>query len=69
MATSGILAREILWTPPPEEPWGAIVHQFSSVQFSHLVVSDSLRPHGLQHTRLPCPSIVRRVAKESDMAE
>ena len=24
--------------------------------FSRLVVSDSLRPHGLQHTRLPCPS-------------
>jgi len=24
--------------------------------FSHSVVSDSLRPHGLQHTRLPCPS-------------
>ena len=23
---------------------------------SHSVVSDSLRPHGLQHTRLPCPS-------------
>ena len=29
---------------------------FSSVQFSHSVVSDSLRPHGLQHTRLPCIS-------------
>ena len=28
----------------------------SSVQFSCSVVSDSLRPHGLQHTRLPCPS-------------
>ena len=28
---------------------------FSSVQFSHSVVSDSLRPHELQHTRLPCP--------------
>ena len=28
----------------------------NSVQFSHSVVSDSLRPHGLQHTRLPCPS-------------
>ena len=27
-----------------------------SVQFSRSVVSDSLRPHGLQHTRLPCPS-------------
>ena len=29
---------------------------FFSVQFSHSVVSDCLRPHGLQHTRLPCPS-------------
>ena len=27
-----------------------------SVQFSWSVVSDSLRPHGLQHTRLHCPS-------------
>ena len=27
-----------------------------SVQFSCSVVFDSLRPHGLQHTRLPCPS-------------
>ena len=26
------------------------------VQFSRSVVSDSLRPHGLQHTRPPCPS-------------
>ena len=25
-------------------------------QFSRSVMSDSLRPHGLQHTRLPCPS-------------
>ena len=24
--------------------------------FSHSVVSDSSRPHGLQHARLPCPS-------------
>ena len=29
---------------------------FSSVQFSRSVVSDSLRPHGLQHTRPPCQS-------------
>ena len=28
----------------------------SSVQFSHSVVSDSLWPHELQHTRPPCPS-------------
>ena len=26
------------------------------VQSSRSVMSDSLRPHGLQHTRLPCPS-------------
>ena len=30
--------------------------QFSSVQFSHSVVSFSLQPHGLQHARFPCPS-------------
>ena len=30
--------------------------QLSSVQFSRSVVSDSLRPHELQHTRPPCPS-------------
>ena len=26
-----------------------------AVQFSRSVVSDSLRPHGQQHTRPPCP--------------
>ena len=30
--------------------------QFRSVQFSHSVVSDSLRPHESQHARHPCPS-------------
>ena len=30
--------------------------QFSSVQFSHSVVSDPLRPHESQHARPPCPS-------------
>ena len=29
---------------------------FSSVQFSHSVLSDSLRPHESQHSRPPCPS-------------
>ena len=27
-----------------------------SVQFSRSVMSYSLQPHGLQHSRLPCPS-------------
>ena len=30
--------------------------QFSSVQFSHSVMSDSLRPHESQYVRPPCPS-------------
>ena len=31
------------------------VLSFSSVRFIHSVVSDSLRPHELQHTGSPCP--------------
>ena len=30
--------------------------KLSSDEFSCSVMSDSLSPHGLQHTRLPCPS-------------
>ena len=30
--------------------------QFSSVQFSHSVMADSLQPHKPQHTRPSCPS-------------
>ena len=36
-----------------------------SVQFSHSVVSDSLRPHELQHARPPCPSPTSRVHPNS----
>ena len=38
---------------------------FSSVQFSHSVVSDSLWPHELQHTRPPCPSPTPGVHSDS----
>ena len=34
-------------------------------QFSHSVVSDSLRLHGLQHARLPCPSPSPRTCSNS----
>ena len=37
----------------------------SSVQFRHSVVSDSLRPYGLQHTRLPCSSPTARAYSNS----
>ena len=36
-----------------------------SVQFSHSVVSDCLRPHESQHSRPPCPSPTPRVHSDS----
>ena len=39
--------------------------QFSSVQFSCSLVPDSLRPHGLQHTRPLCPLPTPRVYSDS----
>ena len=33
-----------------------IIIEWTLVQFSHSVMSNSLRPHGLQLTRPPCPS-------------
>ena len=36
-----------------------------SVQFSSSVMSDSLRLHGLQHARLPCPSPTPRTSSNS----
>ena len=38
-----------------------------SVQFSCSVISDSLRPHGLQHSRPPCPSSPPRVYSNSSL--
>ena len=39
--------------------------QFSSVQFSRSVLSDSLRLHESQHVRPPCPSLTSRVHSDS----
>ena len=36
-----------------------------SVQFSHSIISDSSPPHGLQHSRPPCPSPTPRVYSNS----
>ena len=35
------------------------------VQFSYLVMSNSLQPHGLQHARLPCPLPTPRACTSS----
>ena len=40
-------------------------YTFSSVQFSRSVMSNSLRPHGLQDARPPCPSPTPRVYPNS----
>ena len=41
------------------------IQNWCSVQFSCSVVSDSLRPHELQHARPPCPSPTPRVHSNS----
>ena len=57
---SSALAGGFFTTEPPGKPL------FQSVsQFSHSVVSDSLRPHESQHTRPPCPSPTPRVYSNS----
>ena len=38
---------------------------WSVSQFSHSVMSDTLRPHELQHARPPCPSPTPRVYSDS----
>ena len=38
---------------------------FSSVHFSHSIVSNSLRPHESQHVRPPCPSATSGVHSDS----
>ena len=48
-------------------PWEIIgkFYQFSSVQFSHSVMSDSLWPHESEHARPTCPSQTPRVYSNS----
>ena len=50
----------LLWFPTPSS-----MVQFSAVQCSRSVMSDSLRPHGLQHARPPSPSPTPRVYPNS----
>ena len=46
--------------------WGSdFVTGLWHLLFFHSIISDSLRPHRLQHTRLPCPSLSPRVCLNS----
>ena len=46
-------------------PWQTTVHQIRSDQISRSVMSDSLRPHELQHARPQCPSPTPGVHSDS----
>ena len=45
--------------------WRTKISYATSLQFSHSVVSDSLKTHRLQHARPPCPSPIPRVYPNS----
>ena len=45
--------------------WPLLSPSHQSVQFIRSVVSDSLQPHDLQHTRPPCPSPTPSVHSDS----
>ena len=50
-----------IWHTFPEET----LPSYLLLLFIHSVVSSSLQPHGLQHTRLPCPSLSPGVCSNS----
>ena len=54
----GSISTEVMSPPPQSQGWTVVVvsPSQSSIEFSRSVVSDSLRPHELQHARPPCPS-------------
>ena len=56
------VCRQILYHWATREWWSIIDSAFL---FSNSVVSDSLPLHGLQHTRLPCPSLSLGVCSNS----
>ena len=47
--------------PPPKDIYHSLMKY--SVQFSHSDLANSLRHHGQQHTRLPCPSPVPEIVQ------
>ena len=62
------LASIFFITEPPgksESQYLLVINQINMLLFSHLVVSDSLRPHRPWHARLPCPSALHGVCSNS----
>ena len=65
MNKNGNKTTENLWETVKTVLRGRFIAIHASVQFSHSVVSNSLWPHELQHTRPPCPSPTPRVHSNS----
>ena len=60
------VCRVLFWVIEYKDKVSALkVFQFSSVQFSHSVISDSMWPHEPQHARPPCPSPTSEVHSDS----
>ena len=55
------------WSKSEKNEYHVLMHISGncSVQFSHSVMSDSLRPHGLQHIRHTCPSQTPKTCSNS----
>ena len=60
----GMKLRDVKTTTLHEMNWKFVVF-FNLSSVSHSVMSDSLRPHGLQPARLPCPSPTPRTYSNS----
>ena len=56
---------EWLWWNRYTKELTDLMNNFISVQFSRSVISNSLQPHGLQHSRLPCPLPIPRAYSNS----
>ena len=59
MVLSSFAFKGVILIPTPYSKfafYNTLFWVISSVQFSHSVMSNSLRPHELQHARPPCPS-------------
>ena len=52
----GIMSSDSLFTIRTVSSYRTTYYQIRSDQISHLVMSNSLRPHGLQHSSLHCSS-------------
>ena len=65
---AGWLLSMLAWCLGCQVNWNRLLKQNATdwlLLFSRSVMSDSLKPHGLQHIRLPCPSPSPRVHSNS----